>query len=354
MSPEGVASGITIGIDSAGGLAADDAVCECAAEIKPPSTRAKVDATNFMGGIVVSFCGLPARRLWRGVRNVLICGLATMLLGCAWFDNKQRELVYRPSPGRPSSFAGLRAGDLDFTVDVPGGVNGAASATAAAAATDHLQLWWLPNADPVAPTVLYLHGTFRNLYQNFRKVEALREAGFSVVAVEYRGWGGSTPIIPSEATIYADANVGWAELVRHQPDPHKRVIFGHSMGSGVAVELASRRHVGVDYGGLILESSFTRLPDVAKAIGVAGTIASWFASQEFDSVAKIGKVDAPILMMHGVADTTVPIELGRRLRDAAPAGTRWVEFPNGSHSGLDREAPQQYQQAVRGLIDQLH
>jgi len=195
--------------------------------------------------------------------------------------------------------------------------------------------------------------TFRNLYENLRKVEALRKAGFSVVAVEYRGWGSSTPIVPSEATIYADANVGWAELVRHQPDPHKRVIFGHSMGSGVAVELASHRHVGVDYGGLILESSFTRLPDVAKAIGVAGTIASWFASQEFDSLAKIGKVDAPILMMHGVADTTVPIELGRRLRDAAPAGTRWVEFPNGSHSGLDREAPQAYQQAVRGLIEQL-
>ena len=301
-----------------------------------------------MGAIVVTFDGRVPTGPWRFVRKVLICSLAATLFGCAWLDNKQRELVYRPSPGKPASFAGLRAGDVDYTVDVPGQGHGAAPAS-----VDHLQLWWLPNADPQAPTVLYLHGTFRNLYENLRKVEALRKAGFSVVAVEYRGWGSSTPIVPSEATIYADANVGWAELVRHQPDPHKRVIFGHSMGSGVAVELASHRHVGVDYGGLILESSFTRLPDVAKAIGVAGTIASWFASQEFDSLAKIGKVDAPILMMHGVADTTVPIELGRRLRDAAPAGTRWVEFPNGSHSGLDREAPQAYQQAVRGLIEQL-
>ncbi len=312
----------------------------------------------------MSFRGVTGQRLWRCVRDVLICGVTTTLLGCAWLDNKQRELVYRPSPGRPSSFAGLRAGDLEYTVDVPGQAKGTAPAATSTSTstststtptpTDRLQLWWMPNADPQAPTVLYLHGTFRNLYQNLRKVEALREAGFSVVAVEYRGWGSSTPIIPSEATIYADANVGFAELVRHQADPHKRVIFGHSMGSGVAVELASHRHVGVDYGGLILESSFTRLPDVAKALGVAGTIASWFASQEFDSVAKIGKVDAPILMMHGMADTTVPIELGRRLRDAAPVGTRWVEFPNGSHSGLDREAPQLYQQAVRSLIEQLH
>jgi pimeloyl-ACP methyl ester carboxylesterase len=58
-------------------------------------------------------------------------------------------------------------------------------------------------------------------------------------------------------------------------------------------------------------------------------------------------------MLHGAADKTVPIALGRRLYEAAPAGTRWVEFPLGSHSGLDREAPQQYTQAVRDLIEQL-
>jgi len=282
---------------------------------------------------------------WCALRNVLICALATALVGCAWLDTKQRELVFRPTPGRPADFKGLRPGDIAFDVDVPGDTAGS---------TDRLQLWWLPNPDPQAPTLLYLHGTFRNLYQNLRKIEALRQAGFSVVAVDYRGWGDTSPIIPSEATIYADAHVAWAELVRRQSDPRKRVIFGHSMGSGVAVELASQMRAGLDYGGLILESSFTRLPDVAKAAGTIGTVASWFATQEFDSLAKIGKVDAPILMMHGAADTTVPIELGRQLYEAAPAGTRWVEFPLGSHSGLDREAPQQYKQAVRDLIEQLH
>ena len=282
---------------------------------------------------------------WCALRNVLICALATALVGCAWLDTKQRELVFRPTPGRPADFKGLRPGDVAFDVDVPGDTAGS---------TDRLQLWWLPNPDPQAPTLLYLHGTFRNLYQNLRKIEALRQAGFSVVAVDYRGWGDTSPIIPSEATIYADAHVAWAELVRRQSDPRKRVIFGHSMGSGVAVELASQMRAGLDYGGLILESSFTRLPDVAKAAGTIGTVASWFATQEFDSLAKIGKVDAPILMMHGAADTTVPIELGRQLYEAAPAGTRWVEFPLGSHSGLDRDAPQQHTQAVRDLIDQLH
>jgi uncharacterized protein len=297
-----------------------------------------------MGAIVVRFLAHPGRRWWFAVRMLLICCVATTINGCAWFDAKQRELVFRPTPGQPANFPGLRAGDLSFTVDVPG---------AKAGSTEQLHMWWLPNANAQAPTLLYLHGTFRNLYQNLPKIDALREAGFAVVAVDYRGWGDSTPIIPSEATIYADANVAWAELVRRQGDPRKRVIYGHSMGSGVAVELASHKHVGTDYGALIIESSFPRLPDVAKAVGVIGTIASWFATQEFDSAAKIKAVDAPILMLHGTADKTVPVELGRRLRDAAPKGTRWVEFEGGTHSRLHSEVPVLYQQALRTLIDQL-
>jgi len=278
------------------------------------------------------------------LRNALIGGLATALVSCSWLEVKERELMYRPTPGRPADFAGLRAGDVEFDVEVPG---------AAAGSRDRLHLWWLPGPDPRAPTLLYLHGTFRNLFQNLHKIDSLREAGFAVVAVDYRGWGESSPIIPSEATIYADADVAWAELVRRQADPRKRVIYGHSMGTGVAVELASRMHAGADYGGLILESSFSSLPDVGRAAGTMGTIASWFVTDEFDSLSKIGKVDAPILMMHGTADKTVPIALGRRLYLAAPANARWVEFPGGSHSGLNREQPQPYRQAVRDFIQQL-
>lgn len=299
---------------------------------------------NCMGAIVVRFATGLRRRWLIHLRLCLICGVAATLVGCAWFDAKQRELVFRPTPGQPGNFPGLRAGDLAFTVDVPGATPGS---------TDHLHMWWLPGANAQAPTLLYLHGTFRNLYQNLPKIDALREAGFAVVAVDYRGWGASTPLIPSEATIYADADVAWAELVRRQADPRKRVIYGHSMGSGVAVELASHKHVNVDYGALILESSFPNLPDVAKSVGVLGTIASWFATQQFDSADKIKAVDAPILMLHGSADKTVPVELGRRLFDAAPKGTRWVEFEGGSHSRLYRDSPVFYQQALRSLIDQL-
>ena len=299
-----------------------------------------------MGRIVMSFSA-PARPGWRRtLRIAVIFGVLTTLAGCTWLDAKQRELALRPTPGRPADFAGLRAGDEIFNLAVP-----AARPGAGAAATDQLQLWWLPNADPQAPTLLYLHGTFRSLYQsNPRKMEALRSAGFAIVAVDYRGWGESTPILPSEASIYADAQVAWGELVRRQPDPHKRVIFGHSMGGAVAVELASQRHVGADYGALVVESTFNRLPDVARSAGLLGTVASWFATLHFDSAAKIAKVDAPILMLHGSADRTVPFALGEKLRDAAPKGTRWIAFEGGSHSGLDLEFPDKYRDTMQSVI----
>jgi hypothetical protein len=286
-----------------------------------------------MARIVAAFCAL----LW----GTLSLG------GCAWLDAKQRELALRPTPGRPAAFAddaaGLRPGDRRYTVAVP----------AADGATEQLALWWLPHPDPLAPTLLYLHGTFRSLYRNLPKIEALRDAGFAVVAVDYRGWGDSTALVPSEATIAADAARAWAELVTRQPDPRRRVIYGHSMGGAVAVTLASSLHGGRDYGALVLESTFTRLPDVAAERGFWGGIAAALTTLQFDSLSRIGRIDAPILMLHGSGDKTVPVELGRRLRDAAPPGVRWVEVPGGSHSELQLEAPALYRQALQDLIHAL-
>jgi pimeloyl-ACP methyl ester carboxylesterase len=301
-----------------------------------------------MPRIVFKFPRFPGPVLRATVSICLILGIgvgsSVGLSGCAWLDVKQRHFVFRPTPGAPADFAGLRPGDLSFATAVPGTEPGT---------QDSLQMWWLPHANATAPTLLYLHGTFRNLYQNLPKIDALREAGFAVLAVDYRGWGDSTPITPSEATIYADADVAWAELTRRQPDPRKRVIYGHSMGGGVAVELASRKHHGTDYGALILESTFTSGYDVARETNWLVGLMARFSSQKFDSMAKIGKVDAPVLMLHGDADRTVPVALGRRLRDAAPPGTRWVEFPGGTHSRLQSDAPAAYQQALKLLIAEL-
>jgi pimeloyl-ACP methyl ester carboxylesterase len=271
--------------------------------------------------------------------------VAASLCSCAWLDGKQRMLALRPTPGQPADFDGLRPGDVRFLVPVASSDAGTDDA-----GTDQLALWWLPHRDPSAPTLLYLHGTFRNLYKNLPKIDKLRDAGFAIVAVDYRGWGDSTPIVPSEETITADAGVAWAELVRRQPDPDKRVIYGHSLGGTVAVDLAGRLRYGIDYAALVLESTFTSLPDVAAAAGFWGRVGSVLTTLEFDAQAKIGRVDAPVLMLHGTADRTVPIELGRRLRDAAPPGVRWIEVPGGSHSRLHSEVPELYQEAFRDFF----
>ena len=288
-----------------------------------------------------------------GRPGALLCALLLVLSlsGCAWLDAKQRELALRPTPGRPAAFApgsaaeaeAFRPGDRRYTVGVPG----------ADGATDTLALWWLPQASADAPALLYLHGTFRSLYGNLPKILALREAGFAVLAVDYRGWGESTSLVPSEASIAADAARAWAEFQRLQAVPARRVIFGHSMGGSVAVRLASTLQGGSDYAALVLESTFSRMPDVAAEAGFWGRVTASLTTLEFDSMSRIGRIDAPILMLHGDADRTVPIVLGRRLRDAAPAGTRWVEFPGGSHSRLQDNAPEKYRQTFRELIARL-
>ena len=301
----------------------------------------------------------PLHRCCRpGLRALGVC-LALGLGGCAWLDVQQRQAALRPTPGRPAGFepgtaaeqARFRPGDERWTVQVPAAqVDGSPAATPR---TEALALWWLPHADPAAPTLLYLHGTFRNLYQNLPKIDALRALGFAVLAVDYRGWGDSAAIVPSEASITADAAVAWAELQRRQPLPQRRVIFGHSMGGAVAVALASGLHGGSDYGALVLESTFTRLPDVAAAAGFWGRVAGGLTTLEFDSLSRIGRIDAPLLMLHGSADTTVPVELGRRLRDAAPPGVRWVEVPGGSHSRLHSDAPETYRRAFTDLLPSM-
>ncbi len=272
---------------------------------------------------------------------VVFCRLFLVLIllassGCAWLDARQRQIIYRPTVLQPSDTASLRRGDERYFVSLPD-----------AGVPQQIALWWLPHPDTQAPTLLYLHGTFRNLYGNAHKIEALRTAGFSVLAVDYRGWGESSPITPSEQSIMQDAQVAWNELTRRQPNPAKRVIYGHSMGSGVAVDLASRLQYPADYQGLVLESAFTSFADVAREAGWLTRVLKLLNQEHFSSIDKITQVKAPLLMLHGQRDDTIPIQLGERLFAAANSPKRWLAMEGAAHSDLNLVNSGLYQSTLK-------
>lgn len=298
----------------------------------------------------------------RWLRAAVALLLVATLTGCAWLDAKQSQLALRPTTGKPANLPAdselFRPGDERWRVPVPPTRMPRAD-PAPPGQVDQLSLWWLPAAQPNAPALLYLHGTFRNLYRNLPKIQAIRDAGFSVLAVDYRGWGGSTVIVPDEETIAADARTAWAELQRRQPQASRRVIYGHSMGGAVAVRLASTQRWQQDYGALVVESSFTRMPEVAAEAGFWGRVAARLTTLEFDAIGRIATVDAPVLILHGTADTTVPVVLGQRLCNAAqaaqpaPGRVRCLEFIGGTHSQLHTEFADRYARSFKELAQAL-
>ena len=267
------------------------------------------------------------------------------LPGCAWIDAQQRAKVYRPAAGTLADWKPITDHDEALWLDLP--------PAQAGTAPQRLRALWIPADDPAAPSVLYLHGTFRNVFWNRPKIAAIHEAGFSVLAVDYRGWGESSNLLPSEETIMEDAEVAWAELTRRAAKPDSRVIFGHSMGSGVAVELALRHRAPPAYGALVVESGMTSMPDILRDYGVVGVALAPLVTQQFTSIDKIGKVTAPKWFLSGSADRTVPPQQTQRLYDAAQ-GVKHIEvFEGGSHSGLHKEFEQRYQAVWREVAASL-
>lgn len=263
--------------------------------------------------------------------------VAVVLDGCAWFDAKQRHLIYRPTPGTVADWQPITPHDQAFWLDL---------APAPNAEPQRLRALWVPQPDPDAPAVLYLHGTFRNVFQNQPKIKSIHDAGFAVLAIDYRGYGDSSFQLPSEDSVHADTERAWQEFQQRVPNPARRVLYGHSMGSGAATALAWRhRGDGVHpppYGALVLESAFTSMPDIARDHGI---VAGWLAplsTQHFASIEKIGEIGVPKWFIAGSQDNTVPALHSQRLFDASHEPRTLVLIDGGHHSRLDTDDPQRY------------
>ncbi|MSP83320.1 MAG: alpha/beta hydrolase [Alphaproteobacteria bacterium] len=233
--------------------------------------------------------------------SLALTGVAAYGVLVAGLFLAQRRLLYHGTGERPD-LALADAGDM---------------AEVRLATADGLDLiaWYRP-AVAGRPTIVHLHGNAGHIGHRAGKLGPLRDAGYGLLLVEYRGFGGN-PGAPMEDGLYAD---GRAALAFLRAEATNIVLYGESLGSGVAVQLATEARVA----GLVLEAPYTSIPDVAQGH-------YWYVPvrpllrDRYESVAKIGRVRCPILVLHGEADRVVPIRFGRDLFAAAnePKSAWW-------------------------------
>ncbi len=269
--------------------------------------------------------------------------LATLgATGLAYLDIKQRELIFRPEK---QSWEGLGQTDLAFQeLWIPL----AYEATEIAG----IHAWWLPAECADAPAILFLHGACWNLSWHVERIGKWRAMGFSVLAIDYRGFGQSPGDLPTEAGVYEDAQRGWEHLRQLAPYASQRMIYGHSLGGAIAIELASQYR---DMDGIIVESSFTSIRAMAT---VQTKAARWLPvgailNHRFDSLAKVGKLDSPILFLHGTADDVVPHHMSEQLHAATRAPKHLVLFPDLGHSNIPMDSFPYYHRVVQRFVDRI-
>jgi fermentation-respiration switch protein FrsA (DUF1100 family) len=177
--------------------------------------------------------------------------------------------------------------------------------------------------------VIYFHGNGEIVASRAPRHRQVTADGTGVVALSYRGYMGSTGS-PSEDGLLRDAEAVWLFATSRWPSSPV-VLWGHSLGSGVAVALAARHPVAK----VILEAPFSSTVDVA-ALRFPIVPVRWLMLDQFRSDERIDAVHAPLLIMHGDQDWVIPIRLGERLFNLAHEPKRFVRFPGGNHEDLDR------------------
>ncbi len=207
--------------------------------------------------------------------------------------------------------------------------------------------WWVPG-NPDDAVVLFCHGNAGNISDRVDNVARLNRLGLNVLIFDYRGYGRSEGNI-SESGFYLDAEAAYGRA-RSEADKLgvKLVIFGRSLGGIAAVHMASGRKCS----GIILESTFTNLGDMAK-IHFPLPTGMLDLGTRFNAVDKIGGVNAPLLFFHGDRDAIVPFELGKALYEAAPEPKEFITLSGANHNDTYLVAGADYFSKWRGFIDGL-
>ncbi len=224
----------------------------------------------------------------------------------------QRAVMYGPDTRRVAPAQVGLAGAEELMLETPDG--------------ERIIAWHVAPREQ-RPVIVYFHGNGGNVSYRAARFRTFASAGFGVVALSYRGYGGSSGH-PSEAGLIADAVAVYTAANRRY-GADRIVLWGESLGTGVAVALAAERPIKA----LVLESPFASALEIAARAYPIFPVA-WLMKDPFRSDQRIGRVAAPVLVMHGDRDAVVPIGSGERLFALIAAPKRFVRFPGAGHDDL--------------------
>ena len=226
----------------------------------------------------------------------------------------QRSLIYPADKTIP-----------DAALAAAAGIQAVTTRTAGELVLTH---WYRPPSDDNAPVLVVFHGNAGTVADRVPKLVELMKAGFGLLLAGYRGYGGN-PGQPSEEAFSADARVLLDWLAEQGVAPERTVLYGESLGTGIAVKMATERPAAA----VVLESPYTSVAEVAQA-HYWYLPARWLVLDKWDSLSRIARINTPLLLMHGLLDRTIPARYGRRLFEAAVEPKELLLVEDGEHSDL--------------------
>jgi fermentation-respiration switch protein FrsA (DUF1100 family) len=249
----------------------------------------------------------------RGMIWVAVLAMGVSTASCLALYVFQRRFLYFPDPAHYTPLQAGLAGVEEIGLATPDG--------------EKLVAWYKPAPVP-SPVLLYFHGNGGGLYLRRDRIEALAGAGFGVFMLGYRGYSGSTGL-PTEKALVADGLLTYDYLTSQGVAPSRIVLYGESLGTGIATQVASQRQTSA----VILEAPYGSVASEAKAhFGIFPI--DWLLLDRFDSMAHIGRINAPLLILHGSQDSVIPASSSHALFDAAKEPKEYVEFRRGGHNDL--------------------
>ncbi len=264
--------------------------------------------------------------------KLVLMGAAIYALLCLAIYVFQPRLVYFPMKAMAATPAAIGLRYEDVRLDTGNGTT--------------VHGWYLPGRED-ARTLLFLHGNAGNISHRLDSLRIFNELGLSVLIIDYSGFGASGGK-PGEQQTYEDAALAWRYLTGSRGiAPERIVVFGRSLGGGVAAWLAARESPGA----LILESTFTSVPELAKKYYPIFPV-RWLARIRYDNASRLREVRCPVLIVHSRDDELVPIDHGRALFELAAEPKSFLEI-RGSHNTGFMMSGQSYRRGLARFLDIL-